>query len=115
MGLVTLEDILEEIVGKFTPALPSATPSLSWDASGTALADGSMQIREVNRALGLNLPVDGPKTLNGLILEHLQDIPEADVSVRIVGVVLEITHAQGRSIKTVRLFKPAEAPIEEVA
>jgi len=115
MGLVTLEDILEEIVGKFTPALPSATPSLSWDASGTALADGSMQIREVNRALGLNLPVDGPKTLNGLILEHLQDIPEADVSVRIVGVVLEITHAQGRSIKTVRLFKPAEAPIEEGA
>ena len=115
MGLVTLEDILEEIVGKFTPALPSATPSLSWDVSGTALADGSMQIREVNRALGLNLPVDGPKTLNGLILEHLQDIPEADVSVRIAGVVLEITHAQGRSIKTVRLFKPAEAPIEEVA
>ena len=115
MGLVTLEDILEEIVGKFTPALPSATPSLSWDASGTALADGSMQIREVNRALGLNLPLDGPKTLNGLILEHLQDIPEADVSVRIAGVVLEITHAQGRSIKTVRLFKPTEAPIEEVA
>ena len=115
MGLVTLEDILEEIVGKFTPALPSVTPSLSWDASGTALADGSMQIREVNRALKLSLPVDGPKTLNGLILEHLQDIPEADVSVRIVGVVLEITHAQGRSIKTVRLFKPAEAPIEEVA
>jgi Mg2+/Co2+ transporter CorB len=115
MGLVTLEDILEEIVGKFTPALPSATPLLSWDASGTALADGSMQIREVNRALGLDLPVDGPKTLNGLILEHLQDIPEADVSVRIVGVVLEITHAQGRTIKTVRLFKPTEAPVEEVA
>jgi magnesium and cobalt exporter, CNNM family len=115
MGLVTLEDILEEIVGKFTPALPSAGRSLSWDASGTALADGSMQIREVNRALGLSLPMDGPKTLNGLILEHLQDIPEADVSVRIAGVVIEITHAQGRSIKTVRLFKPAETPVEEVA
>ena len=115
MGLVTLEDILEEIVGKFTPALPSAGRSLSWDASGTALADGSMQIREVNRALGLSLPMDGPKTLNGLILEHLQDIPEADVSVRIAGVVIEITHAQGRSIKTVRLFKPAETPVEETA
>jgi Mg2+/Co2+ transporter CorB len=115
MGLVTLEDILEEIVGKFTPALPSATPSLSWDASGTALADGSMQIREVNRALGLDLPLDGPKTLNGLILEHLQDIPEADVSVKIGGVVLEITHAQGRTVKTVRLFKPTEAPVEEAA
>jgi magnesium and cobalt exporter, CNNM family len=115
MGLVTLEDILEEIVGKFTLALPSATRSLSWDASGTALADGSMQIREVNRALGLDLPLDGPKTLNGLILEHLQDIPEADVSVKIGGVVLEITHAQGRTVKTVRLFKPTEAPVEEAA
>ena len=115
MGLVTLEDILEEIVGKFTPALPTAIASLSWDASGTALADGSMQIREVNRALGLNLPVDGPKTLNGLILEQLQDIPEADVSVRISGVVIEITHAQGRSIKAVRLFRPVEAPAEELA
>jgi Mg2+/Co2+ transporter CorB len=69
----------------------------------------------VNRALGLNLPLDGPKTLNGLILEHLQDIPEADVSVRIAGVVLEITHAQGRAIKTVRLFKPAETPVEQAA
>jgi Mg2+/Co2+ transporter CorB len=115
MGLVTLEDILEEIVGKFTPALPSAGRSLCWDAGGTALADGSMQIREVNRALGLSLPMDGPKTLNGLILEHLQDIPEADVSVRIAGVVIEITHAQGRSIKSVRLFKPAETPVEEAA
>ncbi len=115
MGLVTLEDILEEIVGKFTPALPSATPSLSWDAAGTALADGSMQLREVNRALGLDLPLDGPKTLNGLILEHLQDIPEADVSVKIGAVVLEITHAQGRTVKTVRLFKPTETPVEEAA
>jgi Mg2+/Co2+ transporter CorB len=115
MGLVTLEDILEEIVGKFTPALPSAAPSLSWDASGTALAEGSMQIREVNRALGLDLPADGPRTLNGLILEELQDIPEADVSVKIGGVVLEITHAQGRTVKTVRLFKPTEAAVEEAA
>ena len=114
MGLVTLEDILEEIVGKFTPALPSAAPSLGWDASGAALADGSVQIREVNRRLGLNLPIDGPKTLNGLILEHLQDIPEADVSVKIAGVVIEITHAQGRSVKTVRLFRPVEAPAEEL-
>ena len=114
MGLVTLEDILEEIVGKFTAALPSATSSLTWDASGTALADGSLQIREVNRALGLELPVDGPKTVNGLVLEHLQDIPEADVSLKIAGVVIEIMHTQGRTVKTVRLFRPAprhaEAP-----
>jgi Mg2+/Co2+ transporter CorB len=115
MGLVTLEDILEEIVGKFTPSLPSAAPSLSWDEAGIAQADGSMQVREINRALGLNLPVGGPKTLNGLILEQLQDIPEADVSVKIAGVVIEIMHTQGRAVKTVRLFKPQEVPAEEPA
>ena len=66
-----------------------------------------MPVREVNRALGLSLPTDGPKTLNGLIVEHLQDIPEADVSIKIAGVPMEIVHAQGRTIKTVRIFRPA--------
>ncbi len=106
MGLVTLEDIIEEIIGKFTTTVPSAAPALGWAEDGTATADGAMPVREVNRALGLNLPTDGPKTLNGLILEQLQDIPEADVSVKIAGVPLEIVHAQGRAVKTVRIFRP---------
>jgi Mg2+/Co2+ transporter CorB len=105
MGLVTLEDIIEEIIGKFTTSLPSAMP-LAWDAAGSASADGAMPVREVNRALGLSLPTDGPKTLNGLIVEHLQDIPEADVAIKIAGVPMEIVHAQGRTIKTVRIFRP---------
>jgi Mg2+/Co2+ transporter CorB len=67
-----------------------------------------MPVREVNRALGLSLPTAGPKTLNGLIVEHLQDIPEADVSIKIGSVPMEIVHAQGRTIKTVRIFKPIE-------
>jgi Mg2+/Co2+ transporter CorB len=108
MGLVTLEDIIEEIIGKFTTTLPSAGPALGWDSSGTATAEGTMPVREVNRALGLSLPTDGPKTLNGLIVEHLQDIPEADVSIKIGSVPMEIVHAQGRTIKTVRIFKPIE-------
>jgi len=108
MGLVTLEDILEEIIGKFTTSLPSAVPALAWDKSGTATAEGTMPVREVNRALALSLPTDGPKTLNGLILETLQDIPEADVSIKIGNVPMEILHAQGRTIKTVRIFKPIE-------
>jgi Mg2+/Co2+ transporter CorB len=106
MGLVTLEDIIEEIIGKFTTSLPSAAP-LAWDGAGAATAEGSMPVREVNRALGLSLPTDGPKTLNGLIVEHLQDIPEADVSIKIGGVPMEIGHAQGRTIKTIRIFRPA--------
>jgi Mg2+/Co2+ transporter CorB len=108
MGLVTLEDIIEEIIGKFTTSLPSAVPALAWDGAGAATAEGTMPVREVNRALGLSLPTDGPKTLNGLIVEHLQEIPEADVSIKIGNVPMEIVHAQGRTVKTVRIFRPAE-------
>jgi Mg2+/Co2+ transporter CorB len=111
MGLVTLEDILEEIIGKFTTTLPSAAGALAWDEHGTAAAEGTTPVRELNRALGLSLPTDGPKTLNGLILEQLQDIPEADVSIKIGNVPMEIVHAQGRTVKTVRIFRPAE-PVE---
>jgi Mg2+/Co2+ transporter CorB len=109
LGLVTLEDIVEEIIGKFTTSLPSAAVLLAWDAEGTATAEGTMPVREVNRALGLSLPTDGPKTLNGLIVEHLQDLPEGDVSIRVAGIPMEIVHAQGRTIKTVRIFRPAQA------
>lgn len=111
MGLITLEDILEEIIGKFTTTLPSAAQALAWDAQGTALAEGTTPVREVNRTLGLTLPTEGPKTLNGLIVEHLRDIPEADVSIKINDVPMEIVHAQGRTIKTVRIFRPAN-PVE---
>jgi Mg2+/Co2+ transporter CorB len=109
MGLVTLEDIIEEIIGKFTTTLPSAAPSLAWDEQGSILLDGALAVREVNRALGLDLPTEGPKTLNGLILEQLQDIPEADVSIRIAGVAMEIVQTQGRAIRGVRIFRPPAA------
>ncbi len=111
MGLVTLEDILEEIVGKFTTSVPSAVLPLAWDEDGTATVEATLPVREVNRALGLSLPTDGPKTLNGLIVEHLQDIPEADVSIKIGNVPMEIVHSQGRTLKTVRIFRPVE-PVE---
>src|SRR6266436_6357503 len=111
MGLVTLEDIIEEIIGKFTTSLPSAAPMLAWDEQGTATAEGAMPVRDINRALGLNLPTDGPKTLNGLIVEYLQDIPEADVAVKIGSVPMEIVHAQGRTVKTVRIFRPVETAV----
>ena len=112
MGLVTLEDIIEEIIGKFTTSLPSAH-ALAWGEDGSASIDGATPVREVNRALGLDLPTEGPKTMNGLILEHLRDIPEADVSVKIGEVPMEIVHAQGRTVKTVRIFKPHGA-VQEV-
>jgi Mg2+/Co2+ transporter CorB len=115
MGLVTLEGIMEEIIGKFTTSLPSAKPALSWDEDGAAAADGAMPVREVNRVLGLSLPTDGPKTLNGLILEHLQDIPEANVSLKVAGVPIEILSTQGRAVKSLRLFRPREDPPPETS
>ncbi|MEX2197582.1 MAG: HlyC/CorC family transporter [Burkholderiales bacterium] len=113
MGLVTLEDIIEEIIGKFTTSVPSAQ-ALAWGEDGSVTLDGATPVRDVNRALGLDLPTEGPKTLNGLILEYLRDIPEADVSMKIGEVPLEIVHAQGRSVKTVRIFRPP-TPVEVAA
>jgi Mg2+/Co2+ transporter CorB len=74
-GLVTLEDIIEELVGKFTTRQTDFGGSLSWNADGVVLVDGAASLRDLNRMLALDFPLDGPRTLNGLIVEHLQDIP----------------------------------------
>jgi Mg2+/Co2+ transporter CorB len=105
-GLMTLEDIIEEIIGEFTTNAPSVATIRAWDENGSALVEGASPLRELNRKLGLALPLDGPKTLNGLILEHFQDIPEAGVSLKIAGVPIEIVQTQDRVVKTIRLFKP---------
>ncbi len=106
LGLVTLEDIIEELVGKFTTSMPGSSADSVWDADGATLVDGSHSLRELNRRLGLDLPLDGPKTLSGLIVEYLQDIPETDVCLRIGGVAMEIVQTQDRRIKIVKLFRP---------
>ena len=105
-GLVTLEDIIEEIIGEFTTTAPASPTAFRWGEDGSALVEGTAQLRELNRKLGLALPLDGPKTLNGLILEHLQDIPESGVSVKIADTPMEILQTQDRVIRTVRLFRP---------
>ena len=110
-GLITLEDIIEEIIGEFTTTTPVKAIRLHWtkqDGAVSAIIEGATTLRDINRKLGLSLPVDGPKTLNGLILDHLQDIPESGVSVKIGDVPMEIVQTQDRIIKTVRLFKPRE-------
>ncbi len=110
-GLVTLEDIIEEIIGKFTTNMPTGSAELTWaeaDGEKGVLVDGSRNLRELNRALNLNFSLDGPKTLNGLILEHLQDIPESGLSVKIGGVPMEIVQTQDRRIRMVRIFQPAD-------
>jgi len=106
LGLVTIEDIIEEIVGKFTTGMPGSNAAFSWNNEGFAYVDGGYSLREINRLLDLDLPVDGPKTLNGLVLEYLQDIPEMGVGLRISGVAMEIVQTENRRIKVVKIHRP---------
>ena len=76
-GLVTLEDIVEEIIGEFTTHPPSQVGTFLKQEDGSIIVEGSSLLRDLNRKLGLHLPLGGPKTLNGLIVEHFEDIPEA--------------------------------------
>ena len=104
-GLVTLEDILEEIVGDFTTTqTPSPSDEVTLQPDGSYLVDGSASIRDVNKEMSWQLPTDGPKTLNGLIIEHLEDIPQNNISVRIAGYPIEIVEASENRIKTVRVM-----------
>ena len=106
LGLVALEDIIEEMIGKFTTSSPDSADSLAWQDDNSVLVDGAHNLRDLNRKLGLNLPIDGPKTLNGLIVEYLQDIPETGLSVRIGDVPIEVVQTQDRMVKTAKLFRP---------
>ena len=109
MGLVTLEDILEELIGEFTTQSPLLTGGFVKQPDGSYLVEGATLLRELNRKLGFNFPLDGPKTLNGLILEHLQSMPEPNTSVKVAGHPLEIVQTQDRVVKAVRVVPPARA------
>ena len=107
LGLVTLENILEEIVGEFTTQSPAQTGKFLRYEDGSFMLEGGSSLRELNRKLGLPLPLDSAKTLNGLILEHLEDMPEAGVSLKIAGYPIEIIQTQDRIVKVARIF-PAQ-------
>ena len=79
---------------------------MQWNDEGWVVVDGGRALREINRQLDLNLPTDGPKTLNGLILEHFQDIPESGISIKLAGIPVEILQTQDRSVVTARIFRP---------
>ncbi|MBT3308338.1 MAG: HlyC/CorC family transporter [Gammaproteobacteria bacterium] len=103
-GLVTLEDLLEEIVGEFTTDASDIIPEVQSREDGSYLVEGSANLRELEKNMGWELPQDGPKTLNGLILEHLEDIPESGTSMMINGYPIEVTHASENLVRRVAIF-----------
>jgi len=105
-GLLTLEDILEEIIGEFTTHSPMQTARFRRMEDGSIIVEGGTLLRALNRKLGYRFPLDGPKTLNGLILEHLQSIPEPGTSLKLAGYPLEVLQTQDRVIRSVRLLPP---------
>ncbi|MEZ0231427.1 MAG: HlyC/CorC family transporter [Methylophilaceae bacterium] len=103
-GLVTLEDILEEILGDFSTQSASAVVTYQKMPDESWLVDGMSNLRDLNKSLNLNLPTDGPRTLNGLVVEHFEDIPEPGTSFKLAGYVLEIVETQDQLVKSVRIY-----------
>ena len=103
LGLVTLEDILEEIVGEFTTDMANTSQDIHPQDDGTFVIDGAAHLRDINKVLQWDLPTDGPKTLNGLIIEHLQDIPDTSVCLRIDQYLIEILQVKDNMVKAVRM------------
>lgn len=104
LGLVTLEDILEEIVGEFTTDAASTLRDIHPQEDGSFLLDGGANVRELNRLMEWELPTDGPKTLNGLIIEHLESIPEPGTSLLIAGYPVEIVQTSANAVKTAKIY-----------
>ena len=105
IGLITLEDILEEIVGEFTTDLLPANHDIHPQADGTFMIDGSVALRDINRQLHWQLPENGPKTLNGLITERLENIPDSSVGLSIGDYRMEILQTKDNMIKSVRIWR----------
>jgi len=117
-GIVTLEDILEEIVGEFTTDFASKMPEISPLEDDAYVIDGGAVLRDINRALRWNLPTAGPKTLNGLVLEHLETIPESNLCLQIEEYQIETLHIKdnmGKHMKIRRLEMPADPGVDEDA
>ena len=107
-----MKDILEEIVGEFTSQAIGSAALFHREADGAVIADGYCSLRVLNRKAGFEFPLDGPKTINGLVLEQLEDIPEPNTSLLIAEHQVEIMQVQNRMVKVVRI-QPRPLPPEE--
>jgi Mg2+/Co2+ transporter CorB len=103
-GIVTLEDILEEIVGEFTTDPAADDEDIVKESDETFLVNGTANIREMNRVMNWNLPTGGAKTLNGLILEYLETIPESGTGLKVEGYPIEIIETRGNRVQLARIY-----------
>ncbi len=113
-GIITLEDILEEIVGEFTTDLAASSKDIHPQDDGSFLIDGSASVRDINRVLAWELDSSGAKTLNGLLTEALESIPDSSVCINLDGYFAEIVQVKDNVIRTVRMWRPTDAILEEL-
>ena len=113
-GLTTLDDILEEIVGDFTTSLaPSANEEIHAQDDGSYLVDGSANLREINKEMDWNFSTEGPRTLNGLILEYLEDLPSSGQMLDIKRYRIEIISVDNNMVKVARVTPPPKESKEK--
>jgi len=108
-GLVTLEDILEEVVGEFTTQPAPQAARIAAHAAGGQVVPGTLSLREINRALGWNLPTTGPRTLSGLIVEQLEAIPDPGATLTVAGHAIEVLQVADNAVRTARIWPAAAA------
>lgn len=113
IGLITLEDILEEIVGEFTTDMSEAYVAILAQDDGAYLVEGSITIRQFNRIVDWKFPISEAKTMNGLVIEHLQTIPEEGTCCLLGNIPIEVVHVQDNRIKTIKVFPPIHRQIKE--
>ena len=114
-GLVTLADILEEVVGEFTSDPATRVKNVSMESDGSYIVNGGITIRTLNRTLGWKLPTAGPRTINGLVLEQLEEIPKPGKQVRVRDYLIEITETQANAVRTARIRPPTLKESAEAA
>ncbi|ORU91821.1 MAG: magnesium/cobalt efflux protein [Cycloclasticus sp. symbiont of Poecilosclerida sp. N] len=112
LGLISLQDVLEEVIGEFTTDPSDSSPNIQKQAGNTLLISGNITIRELNRTLNWSLPTDGAKTLNGLIIEHLESIPEQGTSLKLYNYPIEVVQMEDNTVKLAKFH--FSKPIEKV-
>jgi Mg2+/Co2+ transporter CorB len=115
LGLVTMKDILEEIVGEFTSQAIGSSALFHREPDGSVIADGACSLRVLNRKAGFDFPLEGPKTINGLLLEQLEEIPEAGIALMVAEHPVEILQVQNRMVKVVKILPKLAPPVEAQA